>query len=160
MELAFDFDFIVMGWGFGGSVSAHRLTEKGDRVGVMEWGAVGVPRTFRKATGICVDGCGCWHRYRIDPVAEMSLTQPAPLEPLPMRDLCRFRGGSVLLQLAGQYGAGVNIHGSTCPPCPKVMGVLRAVRGRAGSEAGTAASVPSTSSGRGVLDRAHGISMA
>lgn len=38
MELAFDFDFIVIGSGFGGSVSAHRLTEKGYRVGVMEMG--------------------------------------------------------------------------------------------------------------------------
>jgi hypothetical protein len=38
----------------------------------------------------------------------MSLTQSVPLEPLPMRDLCRFRGGSVLLQLVGQFGAGVN----------------------------------------------------
>jgi cholesterol oxidase len=34
----FDFDFIVIGSGFGGSVSAHRLTEKGYRVGVMEMG--------------------------------------------------------------------------------------------------------------------------
>jgi len=34
----FDFDFIVIGSGFGGSVSAHRLVEKGYRVGVMEMG--------------------------------------------------------------------------------------------------------------------------
>jgi cholesterol oxidase len=34
----FDFDFIVIGSGFGGSVSTHRLTEKGYRVGVMEMG--------------------------------------------------------------------------------------------------------------------------
>ncbi len=33
-----DFDFIVIGSGFGGSVSTHRLTEKGYRVGVMEMG--------------------------------------------------------------------------------------------------------------------------
>ena len=32
----FDFDFIVIGSGFGGSVSAHRLAEKGYRVAVME----------------------------------------------------------------------------------------------------------------------------
>ena len=31
----FDFDFIVIGSGFGGSVSAHRLVEKGYRVAVM-----------------------------------------------------------------------------------------------------------------------------
>ncbi len=33
-----DFDYIVVGSGFGGSVSAHRLAEKGYRVGVMEMG--------------------------------------------------------------------------------------------------------------------------
>jgi cholesterol oxidase len=44
-----DFDFIVIGSGFGGSVSAHRLVEKGYRVAVMEmgrrWGAEDFPRT-------------------------------------------------------------------------------------------------------------------
>jgi len=34
----FDFDFIIIGSGFGGSVSAHRLVEKGYRVAVMEMG--------------------------------------------------------------------------------------------------------------------------
>jgi len=34
----FDYDFIVIGSGFGGSVTAHRLTEKGYRVAVMEMG--------------------------------------------------------------------------------------------------------------------------
>jgi len=34
----FDFDFIVVGSGFGGSVTAHRLTEKSYRVAVMEMG--------------------------------------------------------------------------------------------------------------------------
>jgi cholesterol oxidase len=34
----YDYDFIVIGSGFGGSVSAHRLTEKGYRVAVMEMG--------------------------------------------------------------------------------------------------------------------------
>ncbi len=44
-----DFDFIVIGSGFGGSVAAHRLAEKGYRVGVMEmgrrWTAENLPRT-------------------------------------------------------------------------------------------------------------------
>ncbi len=45
----FDFDFIVIGSGFGGSISAYRLTEKGYRVAVMEmgrrWTAANLPRT-------------------------------------------------------------------------------------------------------------------
>jgi len=45
----FDFDFIVVGSGFGGSVSALRLAEKGYRVAVMEmgrrWTPDNLPRT-------------------------------------------------------------------------------------------------------------------
>lgn len=45
----FDFDFIVVGSGFGGSVSALRLAEKGYSVGVFEmgrrWSARNLPRT-------------------------------------------------------------------------------------------------------------------
>ncbi|TQK52413.1 cholesterol oxidase [Streptomyces sp. SLBN-118] len=37
-ESAYDYDVIVVGSGFGGSVSALRLTEKGYRVGVLEAG--------------------------------------------------------------------------------------------------------------------------
>ncbi len=48
-EQQFDFDFIVIGSGFGGSVSALRLVEKGYRVAVMEmgrrWTAENLPRT-------------------------------------------------------------------------------------------------------------------
>jgi cholesterol oxidase len=44
-----DFDFIVIGSGFGGSVTAHRLVEKGYRVAVMEmglrWTPESLPRT-------------------------------------------------------------------------------------------------------------------
>ena len=35
----FDYDVLVIGSGFGGSVTALRLTEKGYRVGVLEAGA-------------------------------------------------------------------------------------------------------------------------
>ena len=45
-DSAFDFDFIVIGSGFGGSVSAHRLTEKGYRVAVMEMGRRWTPENL------------------------------------------------------------------------------------------------------------------
>nr|WP_297383332.1 GMC family oxidoreductase [uncultured Roseateles sp.] len=38
MSGSYDFDYVVIGSGFGGSVSACRLTEKGYSVGVMEMG--------------------------------------------------------------------------------------------------------------------------
>ncbi|WP_040796178.1 GMC oxidoreductase [Nocardia higoensis] len=45
----FDYDVVVIGSGFGGSVSALRLTEKGYRVGVLEagrrWTAENLPKT-------------------------------------------------------------------------------------------------------------------
>ena len=41
-----DFDFIVIGSGFGGSVAALRLTEKGYRVAVMEMGRRWTPETL------------------------------------------------------------------------------------------------------------------
>jgi cholesterol oxidase len=45
----YDFDYLVVGSGFGGSVSALRLSEKGYRVGVLErgkrWRAEDFPRT-------------------------------------------------------------------------------------------------------------------
>jgi cholesterol oxidase len=46
----FDFDYIVIGSGFGGSVSAHRLTEKGYRVAVMEMGRRWTPENLPKNT--------------------------------------------------------------------------------------------------------------
>lgn len=42
----FDFDFIVIGSGFGGSVSALRLSEKGYRVAVIEMGRRWAPLSF------------------------------------------------------------------------------------------------------------------
>ncbi len=46
MPASFDFDYIVIGSGFGGSVSAHRLTEKGYKVAVMEMGRRWTPENL------------------------------------------------------------------------------------------------------------------
>src|SRR5512146_2400941 len=40
----FDFDFVIVGSGFGGSVSALRLSEKGYRVAVLEMGRRWTPK--------------------------------------------------------------------------------------------------------------------
>lgn len=45
----FDFDFIVIGSGFGGSVSALRLIEKGYRVAVIEMGRRWAPLSFPRS---------------------------------------------------------------------------------------------------------------
>jgi cholesterol oxidase len=45
-----DFDFLVIGSGFGGSVSACRLAEKGYRVGVIEMGRRWTAADFPKST--------------------------------------------------------------------------------------------------------------
>ena len=42
----YDYDYIIVGSGFGGSVSAHRLTEKGYRVLVIEKGKKWKPEDF------------------------------------------------------------------------------------------------------------------
>ena len=42
----FDYDYIIVGSGFGGSVSAHRLTEKGYKVLVIEKGKRWSPTQF------------------------------------------------------------------------------------------------------------------
>ena len=44
-----DFDYIIIGSGFGGSVSAHRLTEKGYRVAVIEQGKRITPEAIEAA---------------------------------------------------------------------------------------------------------------
>lgn len=46
----FDFDFIIIGSGFGGSVSALRLAEKGYKVAVMEMGRRWTPGTLPQTT--------------------------------------------------------------------------------------------------------------
>ena len=46
----YDFDYVVVGSGFGGSVAAHRLTEKGYRVAVIESGRRFADDEFPRST--------------------------------------------------------------------------------------------------------------
>ena len=46
----FDYDWLVVGSGFGGSVSALRLSEKGYRVGVLECGRRYRDEDFARST--------------------------------------------------------------------------------------------------------------
>ena len=46
----FDFDWLVIGSGFGGSTAALRLAEKGYRVGVLECGRRFADEDFAKTT--------------------------------------------------------------------------------------------------------------
>jgi len=67
-----DFDFIVVGSGFGGSVCAYRLTEKGYRVGVIEmgrrWTPQNLPATnWRLRRWIWRPGIGLRGFFNIDP---------------------------------------------------------------------------------------------
>ena len=45
-----DYDIVVVGSGFGGSVTALRLTEKGYRVGVLEAGRRFTPETLPRTS--------------------------------------------------------------------------------------------------------------
>src|SRR5579864_8243185 len=46
----FDYDFIVIGSGFGGSVAALRLVQKGYRVAVLEMGRRWTPDSFPRTS--------------------------------------------------------------------------------------------------------------
>jgi choline dehydrogenase-like flavoprotein len=53
-----DYDVIVIGSGFGGSVTALRLSEKGYRVGVLKQGARWHPEDYPPARCLCEKPCG------------------------------------------------------------------------------------------------------
>ncbi len=53
-----DYDVVIIGSGFGGSVSALRLTEKGYKVLVLEAGKRYEDPTSPRRRGICVASCG------------------------------------------------------------------------------------------------------
>lgn len=54
-----DFDYLVIGSGFGGSVSAMRLSQKGYKVGVIESGKRWANEDFAKTNWIFASICGC-----------------------------------------------------------------------------------------------------
>ena len=56
---SFDYDVVIVGSGFGGSVAAFRAAEKGYRVGVMEAGDAGETKTFPRPSGICKTEIEC-----------------------------------------------------------------------------------------------------
>ena len=71
----FDYDVLVIGSGFGGSVTALRLTEKGYRVGVLEAGARFSDADFAETSWdlkkyLFAPSAGCYGIQRIDMVKD------------------------------------------------------------------------------------------
>ncbi|MGH3502557.1 MAG: NAD(P)-binding protein, partial [Nocardioidaceae bacterium] len=69
--MSYDYDVIVVGSGFGGSVTALRLTEKGYRVGVLEAGARFDESSYAKTSWdkrrfLFAPAIGCYGIQRID----------------------------------------------------------------------------------------------
>jgi cholesterol oxidase len=80
--VAFDYDVLVIGSGFGGSVTALRLTEKGYRVGVLEAGARfedgDLPSTsFEVKKYLFAPAAGCYGIQRIDMVKDCMIVAGA-----------------------------------------------------------------------------------
>jgi cholesterol oxidase len=74
-EGRFDYDVLVVGSGFGGSVTALRLTEKGYRVGVLEAGARFDESTYPATSWdvkrfLFLPDAGCYGIQRIDVVKD------------------------------------------------------------------------------------------
>ena len=71
-----DYDYIIIGSGFGGSVSALRLTEKGYKVGVLEAGKRFNDEDFAESTWnvfkyLWLPKLGCYGIMRITPLGNM-----------------------------------------------------------------------------------------
>jgi len=80
--MTFDFDVLVVGSGFGGSVTALRLTEKGYRVGVLEAGARFSDDDFSKGTTdikkyLWAPALGMYGIQRIDAVRDTMIVAGA-----------------------------------------------------------------------------------
>src|SRR5581483_7759996 len=83
----FDYDVVIIGSGFGGSVAALRATEKGYRVGVLEAGRRFGPGDFATST---------WHIRRYlwlprHPAAEAAAARDRALGRRSRRRLARVR---------------------------------------------------------------------
>jgi cholesterol oxidase len=80
--VTFDYDVLVVGSGFGGSVTALRLTEKGYRVGVLEAGArftdEDLPETsFETTKYLFRPEIGCYGIQRIDALRDCLIVSGA-----------------------------------------------------------------------------------
>ena len=80
--MSFDYDVLVVGSGFGGSVTALRLTEKGYRVGVLEAGARfeddDLPETsFEVSKYLFRPEVGCYGIQRIDALKDCMIVSGA-----------------------------------------------------------------------------------
>ncbi len=81
-ERDFDYDVLVIGSGFGGSVTALRLTEKGYRVGVLEAGdrfdEASYPKTSWDVKNfLFLPDAGCYGIQRIDMVRDCMIVAGA-----------------------------------------------------------------------------------
>ena len=82
----FDYDVLVIGSGFGGSVSALRLTEKGYRVGVLESGRRFADGDFAKTSWrlrkyVWAPALGCFGILRMTMLRAMQW--PIPISVVP-----------------------------------------------------------------------------
>ncbi|WP_332643630.1 GMC family oxidoreductase [Aeromicrobium sp.] len=82
MSNSYDYDVLVIGSGFGGSVSALRLTEKGYKVGVLEAGKRYSDEDFAKSSWrlrkfLWLPQLGCYGIQRIDKLKDVLILSGA-----------------------------------------------------------------------------------